>query len=112
VVTARPMSVSWDPGDGSQPVVCAGPGTPYDTSESADAQRTDCSYTYARSSASQLQSGPNENDRFFSVTVTTSWSVTWVGASGTGGTLPVMTRSSTFPLAVAEREALVTGGSG
>jgi hypothetical protein len=112
VVTARPMSVSWDPGDGSQPVVCAGPGTPYDPSESADAQRTDCSYTYARSSASQPQTGPNENDRFFSVTVTTSWLVSWVGAGGTGGTLPVMTRSSTFPLAVAEREALVTGGSG
>ena len=28
---------------------------------------------------------------FFTVTVTTTWSVSWVGAGGTGGALPAMT---------------------
>ena len=112
VVVARPTSTTWDPGDGSPAFTCAGPGTPYVASEPADEQHTDCSYTYRRSSADQPQSGPDPNDRFFTVTVTTAWSVTWSGAGGTGGTLPVMTRSTSFPLAVAERDAVVTGGSG
>jgi hypothetical protein len=46
------------------------------------------------------------------VTVTTTWSVSWVGSGGAAGTLPVISRSRTFPLRVAERQAVVTGGSG
>ena len=111
-VTARPVSTSWDPGDGSPAVTCTGPGTPYDPSRPASAQSTDCSYTYRRSSADQPQTGPNPNDRFFTVTVTTTWSVTWVGSAGAGGTLPLMTRSTSFALPVAQRESVVTGGSG
>ena len=111
-VAARPVSTSWDPGDGSAAVTCAGPGTPYDSSQPASDQSTDCSYTYRRSSADQPQTGPNANDRFFTVTVTTTWAVTWVGSAGTGGTLPVMTRSTSFELPVAQRESVVTGGSG
>jgi hypothetical protein len=111
-VTATPVSTSWDPGDGSEPLVCAGPGTVYDRSRPENAQSTDCSYTYRRSSAEQPQTGPDVNDRFFTVTVTTTWSVTWRGAGGSGGTLPALTRSSTFPLAVAQRQTVVTGGSG
>jgi hypothetical protein len=112
LVTARPVSTSWDPGDGSQPFSCDGPGTPYDASRSAAQQTSDCSYSYQRSSAAQPQSGPDPNDRFFTVTVTTTWSVSWVGAGGTGGALPAMTRSTSFDLAVAQRESVVTGGSG
>lgn len=111
-VVARPTSTTWDPGDGSLPFTCAGAGTPYVKSEPAEAQSTTCSYTYRRSSADEPQSGPDPNDRFFTVTVTTTWSVTWTGAGGLSGTLPAMTRSSSFPLAVAERDAVVTGGSG
>jgi hypothetical protein len=112
VVVARPTATTWDPGDGSSPFTCRGPGTAYATSEPASAQQTDCSYSYRRSSADQPQSGPDPNDRFFTVTVTTTWSVTWTGAGGSGGTLPPLTRSRSFRLAVAERDAVVTGGSG
>jgi hypothetical protein len=112
VVTARPVSTSWNPGNGSQPVTCWGPGTPYDTSVPVSDQTTTCSYTYPRSSADQPQTGPNPNDRFFTVTVTTKWSVSWVGAGGAGGALPVIARTTTFPLAVAQRETVVTSGSG
>ncbi len=111
-VVATPMSTTWDPGDGSEPFTCAGPGTPYDRSRPESVQSTDCSYTYRRSSAEQPQTGPGENDRFFTVTVTTRWRVTWTGTGGSGGTLPVLTRSSSFPLAVAQRQTVVTGGSG
>jgi hypothetical protein len=111
-VTATPVSSTWDPGDGSQPLVCAGPGTSYDRSRPESEQSTDCAYTYRRSSAGQPQTGPEENDRFFTVTVTTTWQVTWTGSGGNGGTLPPLTRTRSFPLAVAQRQTVVTGGSG
>lgn len=111
-VTATPVSSTWDPGDGSDPLVCAGPGTAYDRSRPDSEQSTDCSYTYRRSSAEQPQTGPDPNDRFFTVTVTTTWQVSWRGSGGAGGVLPPMRRTSTFPLAVAQRQTVVTSGSG
>jgi hypothetical protein len=111
-VTATPVSTTWDAGDGSAPVTCAGPGTAYDRSLPESQQSTDCSHTFRRSSADQPQTGSSVNDRFFTVTVTTSWQVTWTGSAGGGGTLPVLTTSSSFPLAVAQRQTVVTGGSG
>lgn len=111
-VTATPVSTSWDPGDGSQPLVCAGPGTAYDRSRPESEQSTDCSYIYRRSSAEQPQTGRDVNDRYFTVTVTTTWQVTWRGSGGSGGTLPALTRTGSFPLAVAQRQTVVTGGSG
>lgn len=111
-VTVTPASTTWDAGDGSAPVVCVGPGTPYDTSRPAASQSTDCSHTYRRSSADQPQTGSSPNDRLFTVTVTTNWQVTWVGSLGSSGTLPVLTTSSTFGLPVAQRQTVVTGGSG
>jgi hypothetical protein len=111
-VVATPVGTTWDPGDGSDPFTCSGPGTVYDRSRPESVQSTDCSYTYRRSSAARPQTGPEDNDRFFTVTVTTRWQVTWTGTGGSGGTLPVLTRSSSFPLAVAQRQTVVTGGSG
>ena len=111
-VTATPTSTIWDPGDGSTPLTCDGPGTPYDKSRPASEQSTACSHTYTQSSAGQPQTGPNANDRFFIVRVTVTWRVTWVGAGGTGGALPPITRSATFPLRVDDRETVVTDGSG
>ena len=111
-VTARPVRSVWDAGDGTAPLSCRGGGTPYNTNEEADAQATDCSHTYTESSAGQPQSGPDPNDRFFTVTVTVYWQVTFVGAGGARGALPVMTRTTRFPLRVDERQTVVTGGSG
>jgi hypothetical protein len=93
-------------------VVCDGPGTPYDTSRPATGQSTNCSFTYRHSSAEQPQTGPSQNDRFFTVTVTTTWQVTWTGFGGSGGTLPVLTTASSFPLPVTQRETVVTDSSG
>ena len=111
-VTARPVKSVWDAGDGTTPLTCRGAGTPYDTSKPASSQSTDCSHTYTESSAKQPQTGADPNDRFFTVTVTVYWQVTFVGTGGAGGALPVMTRTSQFPLRVDERQTVVTGGSG
>lgn len=107
-VTATPVASTWDPGDGSSPESCAGPGVAYDPTLALDAQSSSCTSTYARSSAGQPQVGPNPNDRFFPVTVTVTWRVAWQGSGGTAGVLPALTTTSTFPLPVAERQTLVT----
>jgi hypothetical protein len=111
-VRATPVRTVWDPGDGSDAVSCRGAGTPYDTGKSAGSQSTDCSSTYRRSSAGQPQTGAEPNDRFFTVTVTVYWRVSWIGAGGAQGVLPQMARTTRFPLRVAERQTVVTGGSG
>ncbi|MCW2599476.1 MAG: hypothetical protein JWM02_1305 [Frankiales bacterium] len=111
-VTATPVSTTWDPGDGMGVLACSGPGTPYDRTRPEAQQSTDCSHTYRRSSADQPQTGPQVNDRFFTVTVTATWQITWRGPAGSGGTLAPLTRQSTFALPVAQRQTVVTSGSG
>jgi hypothetical protein len=97
--TATPTSVSWDMGNGDV-VVCAGPGTPYDHSASAEDQQSDCSYTYRRSSASRPTGA-------FTMQVTMTWGVTWTatGAPG-GGSLGVAQRTTASPVRVAEIQAV------
>lgn len=110
-VTATPESTTWEPGDGSAAVACAGPGTPYDRGEPEAAQASDCSHTYTRSSADQPQQGPNPNDRAFNVSVAVTWQVSWRGSGGSGGVLPSLSRRTNFPLPVAQRQTVVTAGS-
>jgi hypothetical protein len=106
-VTATPVSTSWRTGSHDAPSVeCAGPGVAYDTSRDPAAQHTYCSTTYARSSASQPQTGPDPNDRFFFGSVTTTWRVTWTGTGGAAGSLPPLRRTTSFQLAVAELQAV------
>ncbi len=109
-LVATPVSVSFDMGDGRSPLVmgvgpqfaCQAPGTPYDISQPAAGQRSACTYTYERSSAGRAS-------QEFTVTATMSYSLAWAADTGQKGTLPTLTRSSTFPLRVAEAQALVTG---
>jgi hypothetical protein len=99
-VAARPLRVEWDMGNGDN-VTCEGPGMPYDPS-SPDASLSDdaCQYTYRRSSAAE----PNGA---FTVTATTVWEVSWdaEGAPG-GGSLGLSRRSTSFPVRVAEIQAV------
>jgi hypothetical protein len=101
-VTARPTRLTINPGAGQAPVVCSGPGTPYDPRRSVDGQPSDCSFTYVRSSAGLPNSA-------YQVAVTVTWGGTWEGSGGTGGTLPVLSRSTSFPLRVAEGQAVAGG---
>jgi hypothetical protein len=102
-VTARPTGLTISPGAGQTSVTCDGPGTAYDRKRSAQSQQSDCSYTYDRSSAGLP-------DEAYKVTVTVTWGGTWVGSGGAGGTLPALSRSTTFPLRVAEGQAVTAGG--
>jgi hypothetical protein len=101
-VTARPTSLAISPGAGQSLVTCNGPGTAYDRRRPADGQRSDCSHTYGRSSAGLPSSA-------YQVTATVTWGGTWVGTGGAGGALPALSRSTRFPLRIAEGQA-VTGG--
>ncbi len=104
--TARPERVIWDMGNGDQ-VTCYGPGVAYDTSRPEGAQRSDCTYTYRRSSAGQ----PRQR---YVVTATVEWSASWtaVGVPG-GGILPGLRRSASAPVRVAEVQAInVESGTG
>lgn len=98
-VTAAPRRVLWDLGNGDT-TVCDGPGAAYDPSRPAEGQTTDCSYTYAHTSAGQP-------DDAYQVSATVEWEVSWsvTGASG-GGPLPALFTSTPVSVRVAEMQAL------
>ena len=98
-VVAAPVEATWDPGDGSPVVRCAGPGTAWAPS----AKDSPCEHTYVRSSAGQPRNA-------YTARVIVTWRVTWTGSGGRSGTLPLMERQTTFPIAVAERQTVVTMG--
>ncbi len=96
-VAARPVSVEWDMGNGDI-LTCPGPGTPYQVG--SPPTEAACQYTYRRSSASAPGGA-------FTVTATTVWEVAWDadGAAG-GGSLGTSRRSTSFPVRVAEIQAV------
>jgi len=99
-VVATPVEATWFTGDGSAPLRCSA-----NEAWSADAQPTSCEHVYARSSAGQTRNA-------YTARVVVTWQVRWAGSGGRSGTLPLMQRESMFPIAVAERQTVVTvGGS-
>ena len=95
---ATPVKVVWDMGDGDT-VTCAGPGTPYDPSDPS--APSDCSYTWAQSSAGQ----PGGT---YQVTATIYFQVTWAatGAAGGGDLGLVPGPAAHIAVQVAESQAL------
>lgn len=97
-VTARPSRLIVRSGDGGS-LACDGPGTPYDRSRAPAEQDHSCTFNYRRSSAGLPDSA-------YRVTAEVVWTATWVGSGGAGGMLPSLTRSSSFPVRIAEGQAL------
>jgi hypothetical protein len=97
-VTATPVAMTWYPGDGSAPMRCD-TNTPW----TPNAAGTRCEHTYVRSSAGQA-------GQAYPARVVVSWQVSWTGSGGRSGTLPLMQRQTTFSIAVAERQTVVTVG--
>jgi len=91
-VTTTVQSVTFDPGDGSAPVVCPNGGTPYNPSLPSDQQVADCWHVYARPSSG----GP------FQIRATVTWAATWTGSGGTGGVLPALVVTGTTGVPVQE----------
>jgi hypothetical protein len=105
-VTAVPGKLTISPGGGLADVSCAGPGTAYNPELPVSAQHTDCSYTYDQSS--DLQPG-----HAYQASVTVTWTATWTGSGGAGGTVnPPLQETANFPVRIGEGQALVTGGGG
>jgi hypothetical protein len=87
-VTATPVEVRWDPGDGSGAITCSGPGS---------TAAPECTHTYIRSSGGAT----------FDLTATITWEVAWTSTTGEGGALEPVTRTATLPVAVQEAQALI-----
>jgi hypothetical protein len=100
--TAIPTRVRWDMGDGTV-VTCDGPGVAYDPARDDEAQSTDCKHTYQHVSA-------GEPSGAYAATVAVEWAITWSATNGQGGTLPGTSRGTSFPVPVAERQAVVCYG--
>ena len=102
-VTARPVSVTWDLGNGASKT-CDGPGQVYDFARPAAAQSSSCTYTYAHSS----------DGRDLAVSATITWDVTWSWTAGgvthSGNTLPATTTTATAALRVTQVETVITSG--
>lgn len=96
--TATLGKVTWSMGDGTKPVVCRTPGTPYAPKFGAQPS-PDCGHVYAKSSAGLA------DDRF-TVTATSSWIVAWEGAGQTG-TIRLDGLTRTARIAIGEAQVLV-----
>jgi hypothetical protein len=102
-VTAKPGQLVINPGDGQASFTCPGPGTQYNPAESAASQQSDCTFLYTQPSV-----GLPGNE--FTVTVSVTWTATWTGTGGTGGTLAPITRTTTIQVPIAQAETVFSGG--
>ncbi len=98
-VTARPVGSSFDGGEGESAQWCDGPGVEWREGLSEE-EPAACRYTYRRAAER------------YDATVTLHWQVSWVGSGGAGGSFPEMTTSTTVPMRVYERQAVVVSGRG
>lgn len=100
--TATPHKLTFAPGGGLPAVACAGPGTPYNGSLTAQRQHTNCSFTYRRSS-------DKEPRHAYPAALVVTWTINWTGSGGAGGLVTNGYRTLVaFALRVAQAEALVT----
>lgn len=102
-VTARPVSLTFDPGDGSGAFSCAGPGVAWQNSFGNDAPSSHggCGYQY------RTVTGPGY-DHPVTSTQTIRWQLTWTGSGNTSGTLTSKTTSATGKLNVLQIQTVVT----
>lgn len=97
-VTAEPLTQTWYFGDGSDPVVCLGPGTPLTDPERGLDGSPDCGYRYRVSSRDQ----PGGR---YTLRVVVTWQVTWTGSGNTGGVLAPLELSHSQPYPVRQARA-------
>lgn len=101
-ITAEPVRAVWDMDEDT--VSCDTAGAAYDPTMSADAQSTDCSYTYRHSSGTR-------SDGNFHATGTLVWHLKWSATNGQGGDLGEISRTSAFTIRVDESQALVVAAN-
>lgn len=83
-VTARPVELLFDPGDGGSPVVCNGPGRAWAAAD-GNGPPSDgaCAYRYAQVTAQPVTSRQ-----------TIVWQITWTGTADSSGEIPSLSTST------------------
>lgn len=93
-VTAQPVSLTFDPGNGSASLSCPGPGRAWAESDgNSAASQGACGYQYSK------VTGPGY-DHPVTSTQTIKWQLTWVGSTNTAGTLTQRTTATNGQLNV------------
>lgn len=96
-VTAKPVSLSYNPGDGSSLVLCSGPGRGWtDADGNAAPSGGACGFQYKRVTSQPVTS-----------TQTITWQLSWVGSGGTGGTFPDRSTLTSGQLQVMQIQTVV-----
>jgi hypothetical protein len=96
-ITASVTNLTFDLGDGSPPVSCAGGGTPYP--KGATGPSPDCGHVFTKSSRQQ----PGQK---FTITATSSWTVEWTSSGGDSGTIGPETRQATVAVRINELQVV------
>lgn len=97
--TATPTTLTFEPGDGSGSVTCAGPGREWSKSDGFDAPDAGgCGFTYRKVTAGDVP---------IKATVTVTWTVSWTGSTGAAGTLPPLSTTTTTPAFLVEQVEVV-----
>jgi hypothetical protein len=99
-VTAEPIALVYDPGDGSAAVSCSGPGRPWTNADGNSAPSDGaCGYQYTKVTGSGSP-----------ITSTESivWKITWTGTGGSAGELPQLATSTSGQLNVMQIQTVVT----
>jgi len=96
-ITASVTNLAFDLGDGSPRVNCPSGGTPYP--KGATGPSPDCGHVFTKSSKQQ----PGQK---FSVTATTTWTVSWTSSSGESATLEPQIREATVGVRINELQVV------
>lgn len=97
-VTARPVALVYDPGDGNGSQTCNGPGRAWTSTDgNAAPDGGGCAYRYHQVTTSPITS-----------TQSIIWKITWIGTGGTAGEIPQLTTSMSGQLNVMQIQTVVT----
>ena len=94
-VTATPVGLLFDPGDGSPAVRCAGPGRAWVERDDDAAPPGGCGYRYR-----------SVTDGTITSTVSILWDVSWTGTGGLSGSLSQMRTQASAPLRVMQTQVV------
>lgn len=97
--TAKPTTLVFDPGDGSGPVVCTGPGREWTRSDGFNAPDDGgCGFMYKKVTAGDVP---------LKATLTVTWTVSWTGSTGAAGTLAPLSTTTPTPAFLVEQVEVV-----
>jgi hypothetical protein len=94
-VTAKPVGLLLDPGEGSIPVRCDGPGRAWTEADGNSPPLSGCGFSYS-----------HVTDGTVLTRVAILWRVSWSGSGGAGGVLPQLRTEVTAPLRVLQAQVV------